>query len=1011
MNNTTLFTYSILDSKDELDEKLERCHSLVMGTISELNERMGMDALQSLITKGQHDEIQMGLLYNILIDPKSAAKNYRDMTLLSQDGLAKVVTTTTQIVFEKWIKLSDLSRTQLTWLTRVLVKNGIARTDTICHQLLRQIAGGDISQRNFWLAETMLDIFSENKLWLDKNHQFMPIALYTYLRVIIDHGVPHLLDLRQREVTFCATLLREKWSECLLIGRDLVRLLQGVARIPEFKQLWDDILINPTSLHPTFTGLKQLMQIKTSKLYFISRLTPDMEAKLVFLTLQVRFGQHKKYQEWFQRQYLSTSESQSLRCDLIRYICTVIHPPNQILCSDIIPRWAVIGWLLTTCTSNVAASNAKLALFYDWLFFDPEKDNIMNIEPCILVMFNSMRPHPAITATLLDFMCRIMSNFHPSLINQVKNGIFSSLHCILEKRVLQSLQPLFDGEKLDGELYSMLIENFSEFITGQLNNGSQSVESKEDKIENSESFEISPDAAFSDEEEPPLDKMKGFNYTPIESKIPTDRVESNLILEPKVFKKIDLEVYLNCLDDDIKELLVSLQQEIDKESQCEIVENILQKVTAGDFEKEDCSPLATCFCQIFNFSLNLLPSHFDEEALDESISSPVFVIFRTIQQVSIEDKNRPMLLSLLDEMYKKQPKIGYYFLYFLKASSKMQHEVRMSPYTDFCKSVSPHLETFILNDMTVCRDDDIQLFTFLIPEISSQFSAVLDGNIEFILLIVSSIDASQLQELICKVLQGNLNLLSSSTILKILEASLSWETIEQFFLWQLVNAHDVTLDSIIPLITKLNFIAHAEAVTSLMILLKQECPTSDLLRLLLCRVCSEDDLFCVSILKTWATDSPDKLATLLYNQLTESTTTPSKKRQRNQQSLKIRDQPSVQQVLAHLDHFRLACKDISFLSHEQIQQALQSLQSTCSEAVKVKYGDLLALVEDVDEVRPASTRVLRQVPGRRALQAANKSQPKSKSQNENWQSSSESSEEEDNAPKYKKPKRIIVIDD
>lgn len=78
-------------------------------------------------------------------------------------------------------------------------------------------------------------------------------------------------------------------------------------------------------------------------------------------------------------QYLSTPESQTLRCDLIRFICGVIHPSNEVLCSDIIPRWAVIGWLLTTCTSNVAASSAKLSLFYDWLFFDPEKDSIMNI--------------------------------------------------------------------------------------------------------------------------------------------------------------------------------------------------------------------------------------------------------------------------------------------------------------------------------------------------------------------------------------------------------------------------------------------------------------------------------------------------------------------------------------------------------------------------------------------------------------------------------------------------------
>ena len=54
-------------------------------------------------------------------------------------------------------------------------------------------------------------------------------------------------------------------------------------------------------------------------------------------------------------QYLATPESQSLRCDLIRYICCVFHPSNELLCSDIIPRWAVIGWLLQTCTVSLIA--------------------------------------------------------------------------------------------------------------------------------------------------------------------------------------------------------------------------------------------------------------------------------------------------------------------------------------------------------------------------------------------------------------------------------------------------------------------------------------------------------------------------------------------------------------------------------------------------------------------------------------------------------------------------------
>ena len=77
-------------------------------------------------------------------------------------------------------------------------------------------------------------------------------------------------------------------------------------------------------------------------------------------------------------QYLNTPESQTLRCDLIRFIIGCIHPSNEVLCSDIIPRWAVIGWLLSSCTSAVVTANSKLALFYDWLFYN-ENDNIMNI--------------------------------------------------------------------------------------------------------------------------------------------------------------------------------------------------------------------------------------------------------------------------------------------------------------------------------------------------------------------------------------------------------------------------------------------------------------------------------------------------------------------------------------------------------------------------------------------------------------------------------------------------------
>jgi len=53
-----------------------------------------------------------------------------------------------------------------------------------------------------------------------------------------------------------------QWSDCQVIGRDLIRLLQSVARIPEFEELWKDLLQNPSSLSPQFTGRWQAEPVR-----------------------------------------------------------------------------------------------------------------------------------------------------------------------------------------------------------------------------------------------------------------------------------------------------------------------------------------------------------------------------------------------------------------------------------------------------------------------------------------------------------------------------------------------------------------------------------------------------------------------------------------------------------------------------------------------------------------------------------------------------------------------------
>ena len=65
---------------------------------------------------------------------------------------------------------------------------------------MRQIAGGDVSNRNLWLAESMLDTYSENRSWLEKYPILIASVIYTYLRILEDHTAPTLSSLKQKEV-------------------------------------------------------------------------------------------------------------------------------------------------------------------------------------------------------------------------------------------------------------------------------------------------------------------------------------------------------------------------------------------------------------------------------------------------------------------------------------------------------------------------------------------------------------------------------------------------------------------------------------------------------------------------------------------------------------------------------------------------------------------------------------------------------------------------------------------
>ncbi|KAK8749550.1 hypothetical protein OTU49_015426 [Cherax quadricarinatus] len=1046
-----LFTTSVIEGRIDLDEKYDKAYNNVMNLTRDLNEEESHHALNKAFDDRKvHDELCLGLLVSILADQSKASRHYRDLTLVSRDAL-KVVTETLihQIIGERFSRLSESTRRQLLWLVRELVKTGINNVEGVVWCLLRQIAGGDVSQKNIWLAESLVDILRENRPWLDKFPVIVASVTYTYLRILEDHHAPQFASLRQKEVHFVVGLLRERFQDCLMIGRDLVRLLQNIAKIQEIEAFWRDLIHNPTSLCPSFTGILQLLQTRTSRRFFVVRLTPEMEKKIVFLCTDVKFGMQKRYQEWFQRQYLNTPESQTLRCDLIRFIIGCIHPSNEVLCSDIIPRWAVIGWLLSSCTSPVATANSKLALFYDWLLYNTETDNIMNIEPGILVMYHSMRPHPVLTTSLLDFICRIIPNFHPPLADKVRLGVHNSLRQILEKRVVQSLDPLFDNRHMDAELRKLIRDTFPEFCSNSvpgdvkpedfvapvssasvtrmdlmvetgLDFGSSTVNSDND-VNNSNHIG-EDDAAFSeDEEEPPIlnpppspapNKVKVEEISTGVSTPVTEVVE----VKPKVSdvnsveEKVDLSKHLEYLESDMKTILLEYQNEKDTKQRCDQLQKLCDLIFSEDLDQEEVNNLTTCLCHLLADDLtpgtSLLPQDISAESIQESLGRPLYVLFDNLITLPEDDHRRQPLLLLLVEMHKITLHVGYHFLYFLKASNikteKVQenNECSFLTYRDLCKAAGQKdFAGFIIKDLRLCSEDDPRVLSWIIPDIYNSFPKQTRGNAELLQLVLERLDSSQLHDLVCMVLQGSLQMFDNSSFATILEKSLQWETVEQLFLWQLAKAHEIPVDCCLSVMPKLKFTSHSatvtnthgEALSNILMMLRRESPSEILLRTLLLREFRVEDPTVATILQYWVQRYEDKMAKLI-NDVVNNKPQPSPNKRKRNQSTKANAVP-LDQVLSHLNHLRTACGQTTFFALETMQDTLQTAQNQCSETQKKKYGDLFALIEEEDEEEPAPE------PQRKPKSNRGR-KPKGRKKQES-ESEEESSEEED----VKKPSR------
>ncbi|CAG8453913.1 4107_t:CDS:10 [Ambispora gerdemannii] len=357
----------------------------------------------------EHNMMMHGILYVIFTEG--------DVSQLDKHLNRLILCGTLQIPLETLIEMSSQGRKfkmytlrtihRILWLIRRLISMGVKGTDNnnmelVCENMLRQIRGSDNSESNLFICDQFVEIFSRDYSmgFLSNHPRLVALVIFTFLRKLRDHFGNDYQILANKEVELCEKLLKTQ-PICKYIGRDLIRLLMDVARHPRIRVILSELVHAPTKF-PGYESLTGLLCTPTPSFLIRSRITFFMEDHLkeIFHTENQK---HARKFKWFLNEFFNGSPGY-LVVDVIRFICACIHPTNEMLRSNLVKRWTIITELIKLVQNDCAiASQARLALFYDWLCWT-KQDNIMNIEPGILVILENITVQSMVTNSLIEYL-------------------------------------------------------------------------------------------------------------------------------------------------------------------------------------------------------------------------------------------------------------------------------------------------------------------------------------------------------------------------------------------------------------------------------------------------------------------------------------------------------------------------------------------------------------------------------------------------------------------------------
>ncbi|KAJ3185138.1 Integrator complex subunit 3 [Geranomyces variabilis] len=463
----------ITDRQDPREKELAEHHEYVSGLANTHNEHEFLRVLSEQIARNSA-RVYGGLLYGILTyTDVQAYQFYSRMLDLILSGDDSYVFNKLHIFLEDadlitcrpFRCLRNHTRTKIVEFLDRLADRDFARVQPLLVLITRQIRSGDLGAENIALARGVINILRKHRTRITPGSELVPATVFSFIRLLADHEREP--KLRELELDYVSYMLRNRFRECTRIGRDLLRVMMSIKDIPVIREILLDMQNSPQKLDPSF-NMPDLLATPSEPWLTSQRITREMDTKIRFILDKIKGNIMSKPLANYRHSHLIHNGNESANVDVVRFICTAVQPPNTILSSNIAQRWQVIMTLLAHIKSDPVRQDAKLALLFDWLHWNPDRDNIMYIEPAMLMMEKACQPGFELTGLAgdtIEYLYLLVNNYIPEKAAEWKRNVNFAMHSLVKFGVTRSLRKIYNAEALvDGPGREQLQSLFPQFV-------------------------------------------------------------------------------------------------------------------------------------------------------------------------------------------------------------------------------------------------------------------------------------------------------------------------------------------------------------------------------------------------------------------------------------------------------------------------------------------------------------------------------------------------------------------